>query len=515
MQHSLSVNLQTASGFYRRLTQRILPSPGIIGAILIIGLISVSGCEDNTNKSVSGAKPFTGVSLTLKCPYHVLGEVLSPAARSWAERTGAKINILMEPMTPGDKTDIGIIDVPEFGLWAEQGELTPIPAALRAADHPYQWTGLLPEYREQLIQWGGQAQAIPLVGDGFVIVYRADRLKDPKFIAEFNAQFGRPPAAPTSWEEFADIAAVFAKLDGKPSLPALTNPELAELFFRIAACHDRLAQTESLSTTLGSGLGSLSFQFDLSSGEPRLAAPAFLAAANWLSGLVAKKCLPPPLAGVSSDPGGALARNDASIAVLSLSQLAQLPKENGAIPSRFAIAALPGVRTTYDPQKRQLVPRANPNYVPYFAGGRLGVVRKGSPNATAAFDLLAELGGPTRSLEIISSTEIGAGPFRVSHLDHDRLQIWLGYGFDTERSDALRRALQEYVRLDVKNATYGLRGPDRAALSSTAANAMEKIATGTPAEAALQQLRKDWEQIDLKTVPETRLKWRKLAAGLE
>ncbi|HEV3436674.1 MAG TPA: hypothetical protein VG122_04905 [Gemmata sp.] len=418
-------------------------------------------------------------------------------------------------MTPSDDTDIGVIDVPEFGFWAEKKELTPVPPGLRAADHPYQWTGLLPAYREQLIEWGGQAQAIPLAGDGYVLVYRADRLKDPKFIAAFNAQFARAPVAPTSWEEFADIAAVFAKLDGRPSLPQFTNSELATLFFRIAACYDRLAQSETINTNLGSGLGTLSFQFDLADGKPRLTAPAFAAAANWLGGLVAKKCLPSPAAGTSSDPSAALARNQAMIAVLSLDQLAQLPRENGAVPDRFGLAALPGTRTAFDPEKRQFVLRPVPNYVPYFAGGRLGVVRTRCSNATAAFDLLAELGGPTRSLEIIASTGVGAGPFRVSHLDRDRLQIWFGYGFDADRSDALRRALQDYIHLDVKNPTYGLRGPDQAALSSAAAIAMGKISAGTSTEPALEQLLVDWQQIDAKNPPETRLKWRKLAAGLE
>ncbi len=158
-------------------------------------------------------------------------------------------------MLPDDDADIGVIEVQELGKWADLGELQQIPVELRAPDHPFQWTGLLPAYREQLILWGGQARAIPLAGDGYVIVYRTDRLKEPRFMNDFNAQFARNPTAPTTWEEFAAIAGIFSSIDGKPSVPALTNTELASLFFRIAACYDRKLQKESFSSKAIGGVG--------------------------------------------------------------------------------------------------------------------------------------------------------------------------------------------------------------------------------------------------------------------
>src|SRR5205807_417675 len=125
----------------------------------------------------------------------------------------------------------------ELGAWADRGELAPVPVGLRAADHPFQWTGLLPEYRGQLIDWGGQAHAVPLAGDGYIIVYRADRLADANFAAAFRAARGRAPAAPATWEEFADLAAALSESQKKPALPAMTGAEAADLFFRVAACY--------------------------------------------------------------------------------------------------------------------------------------------------------------------------------------------------------------------------------------------------------------------------------------
>jgi ABC-type glycerol-3-phosphate transport system substrate-binding protein len=421
-------------------------------------------------------------------------------------------------MMPGDASDIGVIGVPELGAWAERGDLAPVPAALRSADHPFQWTGLLHEYREQLISWGGQALAIPLAGDGYVIAYRADRLKDPKFVAEFQAQFGSRPIAPASWEDFADIAGVLAKLDGRPSLPPMTANELTDAFFRVAACCDRAAKTESIKdqSNLGGGVEALAFQFDLTTGKPRLTSPAFEAAAAWVEDLARRKCLLPLAPGDASDPVSALtARDGASIAVVSLGQLARLPRENGVIPDRFAIAPLPGSRRVMDAATGKLAMRTNPNYIPYFAGGRLGVVRTRCPNTVAAFDLLAELGGPVRSQEVIASTQLGAGPFRISHLEHDRLQLWYGYGFDAARTEALRSALLRYVDQEIKNPTYGLRGPDQMPLSASVAATMRKIATGTSAKAGLDQMIDEWKQVDAKDTEASLLKWRRRAAGVE
>lgn len=458
-----------------------------------------------------------GVSLIFHCPDPAFAEVLAHPAKSWAERTGATLSLQVAPMSSRDNSDIGIIEVPELGSWAERSELTPVPTSLRAPDHPFQWNALLPEYRELLIQWGGQAQAIPLAGDGYLIVYRADRLKDPKFIAEYKSRFGDSKVPLATWEEFARIAEVLTRLDGRPSLPAMTGPELEAIFYRVAACHDRAAQSESKNTltNAATGLNMLSFQFDLATGKPRLNEPAFREAAKWLQELAEKKCLPPLASGTESDPAAAFAANQASIAIFSLKQLARLPREDGAVAGRYGLAALPGSRRVYDAAKREIATRASANYIPYFAGGRLGVVRASCKNPTAAFDLLAELGGPIRSQEIIASTHLGAGPFRVSQLEHDHVQLWFGYGFDAARTDTLRNCLLQYIEKEVKNPTTCLRGPDASALSSAAAVNIGSIARGTPAQAALGQLVKEWDRLDDRESRATLLKWRKLAAGLQ
>ena len=82
----------------------------------------------------------------------------------------------------------------------------------------------------------------------------------------------------------------------------------------------------------------------------------------------------------------------------------------------------------------------------------------------AAFDLLAELGGPVRSLEIVSTPGLGAGPFRESHLE--LLLPWLGYGFDEDGSKALQDALKKELRGGA-NPNAGLREVENSGVSGT------------------------------------------------
>src|SRR4029078_4805542 len=160
----------------------------------IAAIVLAAGCTGDSN-TLTGqmASPFSAVALTIRCADAAFGAALSQPAQSWATRTGATVQLLTSPMTTGDDTDIGIIPVSELGLWADRGDLMRVPASLRLADNAYQWTSVLPIYREQLSEWGGQAQAVPLAGDGSIVLFRTDRLADAKFVEAFSTAFGRKP----------------------------------------------------------------------------------------------------------------------------------------------------------------------------------------------------------------------------------------------------------------------------------------------------------------------------------
>ncbi|HSQ55244.1 MAG TPA: hypothetical protein VLM40_05815, partial [Gemmata sp.] len=251
----------------------------------------------------------------------------------------------------------------------------------------------------------------------------------------------------------------------------------------------------------------LSFEHESQNGNPRLETDAFHTAAGWLASLAARKCF-------ASDPAANLMNGKAMLGILSLAQLAKLRSPSGEVSPRYGIAALPGTRSYPDGKTGHLIRGTGSNYIPYFSGGKLAVVRNRCTRPEAAFDLIADLGGPTRSAELISNPELGVGPFRSTHLEQDRLLLWLGYGLDSDRSKQLQAALHQNIRSEVRNAVYPLRAPDQKELDAAAAFELAKIAAGAvPGDVGLRQLREAWEQIDQKTPAATRLQWRRLSAG--
>lgn len=479
---------------------------------LLATLAAGCGGPAATGPTPIAASTHKGVTLKLSCPDAPLAAAIGPVARAWANRTGATVEIVPTPMTPGDATDLGVIGFTDFGAWAERGDLAPAPPSLRTADSPYQWSAVLAVYRNQVTAWGGQVLGLPLAGDGHVLVYRADRLADKATADRFTKELRRNPTPPATWDEFAQVAFFFTQLDGKPCLPALPDDagKLAGSFLRIAASYDRPALAEAALAKIASdanfAASVLSFEFRVDDGEPRIAGPGFEAAAGLVAGLK-------PCRGAVADPVEAL-KAGAVLAVLSLEEVSRLPKDGAAVQGRFGVAPVPGTRTPIDPTTGRPRPpgEATTNYVPYVAGGRLGVVRKTSRNAAAAFELLAELSGPDGSQQVLSATGLGAGPFRSLHIDRERMLPWLGYGFDAERSRALLEAVRSFAGVQVGNPALGLRGPDHAALSASLAAELRKIAAGeTPPGEGLRRVAAAWSADP--TPADVRLKWRRRAAG--
>lgn len=487
--------------------------PAILGAVGA-GLLLTVGCLAPTGGAANAPKkPLDGLTLTLACPDPAMADAVAPMARAWAARTGAAVTVRRGPMAPGDDADLAVIPAGDLGAWAEPGHLATVPAKLRG-DPTFQWNGLLPAYGERLIEWGGQVYAVPLTGDGHVLVYRADRFAETSAADALRAKWGRAAGAPATWEEFAAAAAVFAEKDKRPSLPPLpADPDrLFDLLSRVASSADRPALNDfQLAAQADKSRDALGFQFAVTTGKPRLQASGYLSAARWLERLRAANALGAP---EPNDPVAALADGRAVMAVLSLDQLARLPRENGAVPSRFALAGVPGTRAVAG-REGPLPGDVPANYVPHFAGGRLGVVRTRCPHPEAAFDLLADLGGPARGAELVATPGLGAGPTRVSHVDRERLLLWYGYGFDEERSKALQDTMRHYVEQTVKNPTFGLRGPDRAALLAAADAPLRAIGTGgVPAQERLKQVEDAWTAQDAKVPGDALLRWRQRAAGL-
>lgn len=440
------------------------------------------GCEPPPPPAEE-VKPWAHVRLTLRCPDAALAQAITPIVRAWEVRTGGQVTLHHQPMTTTDDTDIGIIRTGELGEWGVQKLLRPIPVAFRASDHPIQWFGWISAFSNPLVNWQDQTLAVPLTASGAVLVYRTDAFPDRK--------------VPTTWEDFADVAVFFAQRDKKPSLPPLPTDaeELVDLFYRVASSMDRRALSDvEVATQAGSDRDALAFQLYLSTGKARVNTFGFQQAAKWLERLRNAQAVADVPPEGTDDPVLALVEQRAVMAVLSLEQLARLvplARQKNVDVAQFGLANVPGARHYVG------APEKNPptNYVPYFSGGRVGVVRSRCPHPEAAFDLLADLASPARTAEYVATPGLGAGPVRVAHFDRERLVLWMAYGFDDDRTKTLQDAMRHFVNQTVKNPTYELRVPQRRALIETAARELRKMGPEQTAEATLERIEAEWNRL--------------------
>ncbi|MCA1683795.1 MAG: extracellular solute-binding protein, partial [Actinobacteria bacterium] len=355
------------------------------------------------------------------------------------------MRVEVKPPAEVPQADVLVIRPSELGAPAARGELTPVPPEVRSADHPLQWNRIAVPYRSNLSSWGEEVLALPLAGDGYALVYRADKFADEAHRRAYAQRSGgRSLEPPATWEDVADVAAYFADADKRPSLPPLpSDPHrlLAEFQHR-AACYDRPARSESNPA----GESGTSFHVQSGTWRPRLSAPAFVAAAAWFAQTRPYRM---PDAG-GADPVRAL-DGPAVLAVLSLAEIARLRDPSGEVPAKFRVAPLPGTRAYFDAGGKRADVR-QVNAVPFLGfGGQVGAVPKKSPHAAAAWDLLAELAGPAGSAAAVSAPGAGVGPFRTEHVDPAREQVWLGYGFDAERTKDLAAAMRRYLGGNVTN----------------------------------------------------------------
>lgn len=491
---------------------------GNLTAPIALAVVFLSGCSNGSAPppATKSRQPFAGAKLKIGCVDPQVALELGRRAAVWSQRTGATATF--QPGHPAD-ADVVVIPPRELGAWVAKNDAKPVPEDLRGSTHPLQWSRLLTISSERLAGWGGDARAIPIAGESYVLAYRADKLADPKAVQDYAAKFGRPLVPPATWEEFADVAEFFADR-GQPSLPAAAEGPHRFLreFHMVAACYDRLALGGTTATaeraesnTDTSAAKMLAFHHDIDTGEPRLLKPAFVEAAKWL-----KRTARCRATGEGGDPTAALVSGPAVLAVVSLAELGRLPKTAAAVSPTIGVAALPGTKVWFDPKDGRPQPPGDKvkgvNYVPYFGeGGWVGVVRTSSANPDAAFDLLADLSGLSRSAELLSDPALGFGPFRAEHLDEAREAIWQRYGFDAERSRQLANAIRHYVGIGLANPVVAPRGADQQNLTRLLADELRKAASP---EDAMKAADAAWRTADAARPPEAVRTERRQGAGL-
>lgn len=490
----------------------------LLAGILVAIASAMVGCNGNAGSTAAprARQTFTGVQLRIGCEELSIAREIARRAVTWSGRTGATVTV-----STATECDVIIVRPGELGSRAVQRDAVPVPDEMRNSAHALQWSRLLSIWSDRLASWGGTPYGVPLAGESYVLAYRTDKFADG------SSKYRRTISPPATWEDFAELAELFAR-DGGPSLAALPREPDGALreFHFVAACYDRLSLTGTDFNALMQNatkkeeltVSVLSFHHDANTGEPRLKTPAFVAAAKWYQRTAA--CRPKMANRDESDPVKDLLSGKAVMAIVSLAELGRIAKADGAADMRLGIAPLPGTKFWLDPATGQSKPPADKvrgvNFVPFFAaGGWIGTVRSGCQNPEAAFELLAEVGGLERSTEMLSDPSLGFGPFRVEHLDQPRETVWQRYGFDAERTQQLIAAVRHQTGSSLANPTVGLRGTDRAELLGLLASELAKVADGTATpEQAMAAADAAWRAGDAKRPTDALKLERRQAAGL-
>jgi len=489
---------------------------GLVAVAAAFGLFL--GCAPTPVAAPNGAaKPFAGMKLKIAVADPALGVEISGRAKAWANRHAATITMVTDrpPREVGD-ADISVVPLDGISGPASRGELAAVPESLSGTGKPFRWDTLFIPYQSSLVQWGSAVVAVPITGDGLVCVYRADRFRDPDAKTIFRDRFQKDLAPPRTWEDIAEIASAFQRPD-RPSLPPISKDraDALALFHQMAACYDR-APTASGNKEEGGAARALSFHIDIVGDrfQPRSNAPTFAAAYDWFHKTAAFRPSAP------GDPLAAIDTGTAVVAVLTLRELARLPRDpkTGAVSDAFGIAPVPGTRTYFDAGGRVQQAAGGRNAVPFLGGNAtFATVSKSSENASAAWDFLSDLVGPEGSIGMLHESQLGAGPTREGHIAPQAgIVNWQRYGFDEARTKDLAAALNIYADSTVANPALPLRTPDAPAiyaiLDAQLRRAAAGQATGSVAAAAATAA---WAEHDKASDAAVLKDWRRKAAGLD
>ena len=442
------------------------------------------------------------------------GEFIKKAAAGWEQATGATVELNLIPF--GELQDkvlaalsagafIGdVLNVPAYldGDLMGGGYIEPVPAEVKAR---LQWDDILPMYRQQT-DWGGVSYGYPWDGDIFSLYYRGDLLEDPAHQSAFKAKYGYDLAAPTTWDQYRDVAEYFTGDwgDGKQHFGSV------ELFMRKnQGFHGYIGRA----TCYGKMPDDPSFFFDPETMDARINNPGFVKA---LEDAVAILPFSPPdmlnfgfIENAQSFVGGISAMD------IQWADIGPMSLDPGmsTVKGKVGFAPEPGCAKTYDARTGEWVEFPDVNYAPYAAfGGWQNLVPTNANAKNAAIDLAAYLGSPEITKYASLTGGSGVNPARVSTLDD--VQAWVASGFPTEQDAQNYLEMIRQVQVH-PNAVFQLRLPGYSQYQDALELATSKAMSGqaTP-QAALDEAAAEWNAITDRIGRENQLNLYRASIGL-
>lgn len=498
-----------------RVLRRVWPLAFCFGGVLtvavsIFAMLVLPGCgHDQPAQHI--AKPHEGKVIRVACPGEPALSMVKRYSRSWAAETGARVEVVGYPpaaTNASPEADLWIIEPAVMPRWADASRLLPVPRDYTTGENGYDWGNVLSLYRDKLAVWDRTIYALPITGEALVCFYRDDLFQEPARREAFRRKYHRDLKAPATWNEFADIAEFFRDSTHSASLPSLPADDeaLDRQFYAMAAPYARRAVAMDAPRPSEEEL--FSFHYDLGTGAPRIDSPGFVYALGLL------QRLQPCRAGTANSPEETFRQGKAVLCIADATWVGRF-QDAEAIRNRYAICTVPGSSRYFDYFDGAEQKVAEPNRIPYLGGGGLlGIVPKNSSQAGAAFELLAALGGPRTSSEMVMEPAWGADVFRESQLANRG--AWDTFELTPARTNSLLDALRVTVQPSAINPVIRLRTPDERSYLQALMHEVRKALTERTIKpaAALAKAASRWRELDAKISPAERLRAYRLSLGL-
>ncbi len=400
-----------------------MPRRRLVFGISLVFLLIVAGCKPSKPAPTNLKTRFRGVTLRVVVPDNpALVSWLEDQRGEWSAQTGGEVQLVkpdaiespdadssargIARSLAASAADVLIYPTSQMGSVIASGSVVKVPADVfqsAALEH----RDIAPAVHDHLITWDREPHAIPLSADCMLVFYRTDLFADEAQRDRFQQQHGRALEPPATWGEFDQLAAFF---DGQ-DFDGDGDPDRS---VAIAGCADSLV---CRAAALGKLPRTLSFYFDISSGEPLIAGPVFQQALDDWS-RVAKYLAN----GGAADPTlSTLASGRAALAIGSSGLASRLiatagESSAGKFAAKIGCAPLPASTRVFQHDKRTWIEvPEKPNRVAVVRG-IVASVLDSSPKPAAAFDLLTFLTSRERSLVPVTAQAYRLAPYRLSHV---------------------------------------------------------------------------------------------------
>jgi multiple sugar transport system substrate-binding protein len=479
-----------------------------ISILCALALGGLTGCSDQGSSPDSTPKKprFPGVKLTVSA----VGDStilagLSAQRGEWVASRGGEITINEEAAHSADQlsgADLLIFPGQELGNLVDAEVLQIIPNDLVLPPQPrdddtarsedagpkeetpaatFQFTDIVPAFREQVTKYGSDRAALPLGGSALVLVYRRDAFTRQANI-DAAAGAGIKLEPPRTWTQLDAQAKFFQGRDWNGD---------GGLDHGIAAVLGRDAEGLGNATflaraaSLGQHRDQYSFLFDADSMLPRINSPPFVEA---LRGICAWRANGPP--GIEAfDAAAARDAFRAGKVPLLIDRAERAAAWSGAGP--VGVAPLPGSDRVFEPARRQweaCSPANTPSYLP-LGGGWLVGVKRGlvSQKLAAALDLARYLSSPENVNRLRSERAFPMLPVRISQMAQGLPDPISASDVDPRQwADAVSRTLM------AERVVPGIRIPDAALYLEDLSRARLSALRGKDPEAALREVAAAW-----------------------